>query len=100
MASLGHQSLPPTDLGRVNEEMASPGGRIPLNNRKKCLAAEFELIMSNSQEFERGRILSLKEGGWENRSSYGSKRCGRRCWKERVDNAALSVIMVAVDLGR
>ncbi|GFW95348.1 uncharacterized protein TNCV_2970701 [Trichonephila clavipes] len=26
-ASLGYQSLPPTDLGRVNEEMASPGGR-------------------------------------------------------------------------
>ncbi|GFU60009.1 uncharacterized protein TNCV_3237911 [Trichonephila clavipes] len=27
MASLGHQSLPPTNLGRVDEEMASPGGR-------------------------------------------------------------------------
>ncbi|GFX55319.1 uncharacterized protein TNCV_3968731 [Trichonephila clavipes] len=27
MASLGHQSLPPTDLGRVDEEMASRGGR-------------------------------------------------------------------------
>ncbi|GFV22026.1 hypothetical protein TNCV_4527111 [Trichonephila clavipes] len=26
MASLGHQSLPPTDLGRVDEEMASPSG--------------------------------------------------------------------------
>ncbi|GFU98076.1 hypothetical protein TNCV_233511 [Trichonephila clavipes] len=25
--SLGHQSLPPTDLGRVDEEMDSPGGR-------------------------------------------------------------------------
>ncbi|GFU47396.1 hypothetical protein TNCV_3108911 [Trichonephila clavipes] len=24
---LGRQSLPPTDLGRVDEEMASPGGR-------------------------------------------------------------------------
>ncbi|GFW57793.1 hypothetical protein TNCV_2927121 [Trichonephila clavipes] len=24
---LGHQSLPPTDLGRVDEEMASSGGR-------------------------------------------------------------------------
>ncbi|GFT97808.1 hypothetical protein TNCV_248701, partial [Trichonephila clavipes] len=24
MASLGHQSLPPTDLGRVVEEIASP----------------------------------------------------------------------------
>ncbi|GFT43108.1 uncharacterized protein TNCV_5119681 [Trichonephila clavipes] len=28
MASLGHQSLPPTILGRVDEEMASPGGRL------------------------------------------------------------------------
>ncbi|GFY03242.1 hypothetical protein TNCV_1172021 [Trichonephila clavipes] len=28
MAGLGHQSLPPTDLGRVDEEMASPGGRV------------------------------------------------------------------------
>ncbi|GFS88878.1 hypothetical protein TNCV_3569731 [Trichonephila clavipes] len=28
MASLGHQSVPPTDLGQVNEEMASPGGRL------------------------------------------------------------------------
>ncbi|GFW40365.1 hypothetical protein TNCV_1019231 [Trichonephila clavipes] len=27
MASLGHQSLPPTDLGRADEEMASPGCR-------------------------------------------------------------------------
>ncbi|GFW58753.1 uncharacterized protein TNCV_379361 [Trichonephila clavipes] len=27
MASLGHQSLPPTNLGRVDEEMASPSGR-------------------------------------------------------------------------
>ncbi|GFS80704.1 hypothetical protein TNCV_86311 [Trichonephila clavipes] len=27
MACLGHQSLSPTDLGRVDEEMASPGGR-------------------------------------------------------------------------
>ncbi|GFV51885.1 hypothetical protein TNCV_1322381 [Trichonephila clavipes] len=26
MASGGHQFLPPTDLGRVDEEMASPGG--------------------------------------------------------------------------
>ncbi|GFS84638.1 uncharacterized protein TNCV_4607591 [Trichonephila clavipes] len=25
--SLGHQSLPPTNIGRVDEEMASPGGR-------------------------------------------------------------------------
>ncbi|GFW45235.1 hypothetical protein TNCV_4733431 [Trichonephila clavipes] len=27
MSSLGHQSLPPTDLCRVDEEMVSPGGR-------------------------------------------------------------------------
>ncbi|GFX07244.1 hypothetical protein TNCV_2972211 [Trichonephila clavipes] len=27
MASLGNQSLPPTNLGRVDEEMASPIGR-------------------------------------------------------------------------
>ncbi|GFT46366.1 uncharacterized protein TNCV_3127141 [Trichonephila clavipes] len=27
MESLGHQSLPPTNLGRVDEEIASPGGR-------------------------------------------------------------------------
>ncbi|GFV76809.1 hypothetical protein TNCV_4730291 [Trichonephila clavipes] len=32
MASLGHQSLPPTDLGRVDEEMASPGAQRPLLN--------------------------------------------------------------------
>ncbi|GFY27241.1 hypothetical protein TNCV_2068621 [Trichonephila clavipes] len=25
--SLGHQSLTPTELGRVDEELASPGGR-------------------------------------------------------------------------
>ncbi|GFW74087.1 hypothetical protein TNCV_4176341 [Trichonephila clavipes] len=25
MANLGHQSSPPTDLGRVDKEMASPG---------------------------------------------------------------------------
>ncbi|GFV71777.1 histone-lysine N-methyltransferase SETMAR [Trichonephila clavipes] len=27
MTSLGHQSLPPTNLGRVDDETASPGGR-------------------------------------------------------------------------
>ncbi|GFU59452.1 hypothetical protein TNCV_1176991 [Trichonephila clavipes] len=31
MVSLGYQSLPPTDLGRVDEEQASSGGR-PLHN--------------------------------------------------------------------
>ncbi|GFU72337.1 hypothetical protein TNCV_4715481 [Trichonephila clavipes] len=29
MVSLGHQSLPPTDLGRVDEKMASPDRWIP-----------------------------------------------------------------------
>ncbi|GFX44489.1 hypothetical protein TNCV_4713151 [Trichonephila clavipes] len=29
MDALGHQSLPPTNLGRVEEEMASPSGRLP-----------------------------------------------------------------------
>ncbi|GFU49108.1 hypothetical protein TNCV_2310521 [Trichonephila clavipes] len=28
MASLSHQSLTPTELGRVDEDMASPGGRL------------------------------------------------------------------------
>ncbi|GFT78058.1 uncharacterized protein TNCV_2820611 [Trichonephila clavipes] len=27
MASLGHQSLPPTNIGRVNEKMVSPAAR-------------------------------------------------------------------------
>ncbi|GFV29005.1 hypothetical protein TNCV_2275381 [Trichonephila clavipes] len=29
MANLGHQSLPPTNLGRVDEEMAHPRGGYP-----------------------------------------------------------------------
>ncbi|GFU45586.1 uncharacterized protein TNCV_4494451 [Trichonephila clavipes] len=37
MASLGHQSLPPTNLGRVDEEMTSPGGR-PLQCNKQNYA--------------------------------------------------------------
>ncbi|GFU67448.1 hypothetical protein TNCV_1599301 [Trichonephila clavipes] len=32
--TLGYRSLPPTDLGRVKEEMASPGGR-PLLSVKR-----------------------------------------------------------------
>ncbi|GFX54110.1 transposable element Tcb1 transposase [Trichonephila clavipes] len=38
--------------------------RIPLNNRKKCLAAGFEHIMSNCQ-FGRGCIIGLKEGAYQ-----------------------------------
>ncbi|GFT86355.1 hypothetical protein TNCV_3258771 [Trichonephila clavipes] len=33
MPSLGNQSLAPTDLGRVDEEMASPGRGIQISNR-------------------------------------------------------------------
>ncbi|GFX84331.1 calcium permeable stress-gated cation channel 1 [Trichonephila clavipes] len=36
MASLGHQTLPPTKLGRVDEEMAFPGGR-PLQMKEKSI---------------------------------------------------------------
>ncbi|GFX02664.1 HTH_Tnp_Tc3_2 domain-containing protein [Trichonephila clavipes] len=56
---------------------------------KKCITAGFELITSNSQ-FERGRFIGLKEGGWANRRII--RRMGRsnvairRCWKEWVDN--------------
>ncbi|GFX89350.1 hypothetical protein TNCV_2201921 [Trichonephila clavipes] len=34
MASLGYQSLPPTNLGRVDEEMASVGGRLSETNNR------------------------------------------------------------------
>ncbi|GFS84549.1 hypothetical protein TNCV_4607091 [Trichonephila clavipes] len=37
MASLGHQSLPPTNIGRVDEEMASPGERLSQTERRKRL---------------------------------------------------------------
>ncbi|GFW92478.1 hypothetical protein TNCV_517951 [Trichonephila clavipes] len=36
MVSLGHQSLPPTDLGRVDEKTASPRGR-PLHKEHRKL---------------------------------------------------------------
>ncbi|GFU88991.1 hypothetical protein TNCV_2894391 [Trichonephila clavipes] len=44
MASLGHQSLHPTDLGRVDEEMASTGGE-PSQGYKPCLVG---IIRKNS----------------------------------------------------
>ncbi|GFW50591.1 hypothetical protein TNCV_2888931 [Trichonephila clavipes] len=40
MAYLGHQSLPPTDLGRVDEEMASPGGRLSHTSNSRQKIAE------------------------------------------------------------
>ncbi|GFY32742.1 HTH_Tnp_Tc3_2 domain-containing protein [Trichonephila clavipes] len=36
MASLGHQSLHPTDLGRVDKEMASPDRELQICNFKCC----------------------------------------------------------------
>ncbi|GFV81684.1 hypothetical protein TNCV_1703411 [Trichonephila clavipes] len=45
MASLGHQSLPPTDLGRVDEEMVLPGGRLSQYERVKRMAQIVSLLM-------------------------------------------------------
>ncbi|GFT53104.1 hypothetical protein TNCV_4232361 [Trichonephila clavipes] len=48
MASLGHQSLPPIDLGRVDEEMASPGGS-PLQNFECKLAGVHALCHTGAE---------------------------------------------------
>ncbi|GFS56436.1 HTH_Tnp_Tc3_2 domain-containing protein [Trichonephila clavipes] len=57
---------------------------------KKCLVAGFELITSNCQEFERGRIIGLKEAGgtnWRIARHMGlSDTAIRRCWQEWVNN--------------
>ncbi|GFX70120.1 hypothetical protein TNCV_4615581 [Trichonephila clavipes] len=50
LLSLGHPSLPPTNLGRVHEEMASPGGR-PLQHSsatRELLATDL-VIMNHDQ---------------------------------------------------
>ncbi|GFV68545.1 HTH_Tnp_Tc3_2 domain-containing protein [Trichonephila clavipes] len=56
---------------------------------KKCLTAGFGLIMSNCQ-FERGRIIGLKEAGWANRRITRhmgrSDAVIRRFWQEWVVN--------------
>ncbi|GFX08750.1 transposable element Tc1 transposase [Trichonephila clavipes] len=68
---------------------ATKASRRYLSTTKKCLAAGFELITSNRQ-FERGRIIGLKEAGWANRRI--ARLTGRndvvirRCWQEWVDN--------------
>ncbi|GFW60682.1 hypothetical protein TNCV_570281 [Trichonephila clavipes] len=48
MAGLGQPSLPPTDLGRVDEEMASPGGRV----MDQCSAA-----LKNSYFIGVGKVM-------------------------------------------
>ncbi|GFS90952.1 hypothetical protein TNCV_4192751 [Trichonephila clavipes] len=40
---LGHKSLPPPDLGRVDEEKASPGGR-PLQSKQKVRRSQIRRI--------------------------------------------------------
>ncbi|GFX46187.1 hypothetical protein TNCV_2298361 [Trichonephila clavipes] len=56
MASLGHQSLPPTDLGRVEEEMAFPGVR-PLQNGLAAIDKVGKPIDENSACVEVGKPI-------------------------------------------
>ncbi|GFX31647.1 transposable element Tcb1 transposase [Trichonephila clavipes] len=68
MASLGYQSLPPTDLGQVDEEMASPGDRslkyefrILAPNEDGCLAITPKRSR-RSKTFDLSRHLSVAIG--------------------------------------
>ncbi|GFW93717.1 hypothetical protein TNCV_4542441 [Trichonephila clavipes] len=60
MASLGHQSLPLTDLGEVDEEMASPGGR-PLQTSSEPIAIEKDLYVDNLAEPDFKSIWKLTD---------------------------------------
>ncbi|GFS53347.1 HTH_Tnp_Tc3_2 domain-containing protein [Trichonephila clavipes] len=61
-----------------------------LSTTENCLAAGFEPITSNCQEFERGPIIGLKETGWADRrisrNMCLSDATIRRCCQEWVDN--------------
>ncbi|GFX11703.1 hypothetical protein TNCV_4340491 [Trichonephila clavipes] len=54
MVSLGHPSLPPTDLGRIDDEGASPGGR-PLKNGDRAASP---LVKFVEREQARGPLPS------------------------------------------
>ncbi|GFX49555.1 hypothetical protein TNCV_4901971 [Trichonephila clavipes] len=75
---------------------------ISLSNSKKRPRRRIRAHYEHFSEFERGRIIGLKDRDWEkkleNRSSYSSKQCahtGKNGWTM----ADFSVMMVAVDLG-
>ncbi|GFU10167.1 hypothetical protein TNCV_3449501 [Trichonephila clavipes] len=64
------------------------------------IRAHYEQLL----EFERGRIIGLKEGGWANRSSLVISVEAMRPLEDAGKNgwamADFSVMMVAVDLGQ
>ncbi|GFU88642.1 uncharacterized protein TNCV_4443191 [Trichonephila clavipes] len=75
MASLGHPSFPPTDLGRLDDEEASPG----VMSRRKQRSA-FDQI----SEFDRGRIVAYRDCGLSFREI--DSRVGRNQTVMRITN--------------
>ncbi|GFX36609.1 hypothetical protein TNCV_2031891 [Trichonephila clavipes] len=70
MGSLGHPSLPPTDLGRLDDEEASPGVR-PLQESMMLGMAKvvFSILLSDmmaiGQAMESGRRGYGSSSGWK-----------------------------------
>ncbi|GFT23320.1 hypothetical protein TNCV_2016141 [Trichonephila clavipes] len=66
MASLGHQSLPPTDLGRVDEEMASPEQIMEIIKRSKSEPERKRIRMATEEDLETAFLVWFKQARSKN----------------------------------